>query len=351
MAAPHLRLVDMAKESPQLENGYTRVANDLLDAMVASGMTARQWAVAMAVVRKTYGFNKKQDDIGLGQLMSMTGIDKAHLSRTVRELADLKVITRSAGTHGHNLGINKDFRQWGLPKEQPVAESATRCQKSNPPVAESATPPVAERATTKDNPSKDNYQKTKPFCAPQADRAAKPTRAGQTGRAMTVAMQERFDRFWSAYPRKRSKGAAEKAFAKLNPDDDLLALMLDGIKRCQRSSDWAQGYVPYPATWINAKGWLDEISDAYDQDELAVIEAYNVALGDLSGHIDPTIYSEQRAGKIRDFMGLSDKPEFWTLFFPWVRENSEYAGKAGFDWLISREGFSTVKGGHRQREQ
>lgn len=352
MAAAHLRLVDMAKESPQLENGYTRIANDLLDAMVAAGMTSRQWAVAMAIVRKTYGFNKKQDDIGLGQLAAMTGIDKAHLSRTVRELADLKILTRTVGTHGHNLGINKNFNQWGLPKEQPVADSATRCQKSNPPVADSATPPVAKRATTKDNLSKDNYQKTKDIPGSQATGATSARVAKPKGKAaMTAELQDRFQRFYAAYPRKTDRKDAEAAFAKIAPDEALLAEMLAALDREKAAGRHAERqYVKHPATWLNKACWTNEIQTEYTAEQRAVIEAYNAALGDLLGIIDAEVYSEPRAGRLDDFMGLSDKPDFWARYFPYVLENCDLPPGVGLDYLISRDGFTKVKGGQHERK-
>ena len=157
----------MEEEAPQLENGYTKLANELLEALISSGLTARQWAVVMAIIRKTYGFNKKADEIGLSQLSHMTGIDKAHLSRTVRELEAAKVINREAGTHGHSLSINKRHRQWGLLKEQPQLpnkqplpnEQLGGCQNSNEGVAESATlglPKEQPQNTYKEN------QKTTP---------------------------------------------------------------------------------------------------------------------------------------------------------------------------------------------
>ena len=45
--------------SPQVEDGHTRIANELLEAMCRAGFSARQWAVVMAVVRKTYGYGKR----------------------------------------------------------------------------------------------------------------------------------------------------------------------------------------------------------------------------------------------------------------------------------------------------
>lgn len=345
LAAIPNNVVQMPNRTPQLEDGYTRLANDLLDALILARLTSRQWSVVMAVIRKTYGFNKKHDDIGLSQLQAMTRIDRANLSRTVRELVEMRILTRDKGVHGHMLGINKRSKDWVLSIQQPVVKTTT------PGVAKTTTAPVAELATTKDNLPKDNLQKTNE-CAPQADRvAAKPARAGRTGRAMTAEMQLRFERFYQAYPRKRSRAVAEKAFAKLNPDDDLLETILEALDRQKRSPLFADPqYIPYPGVWLNNKRWLDEVQTEYTAQQRAVIAAYNAALGDELGHIDAGVFSESRAGRIDDFMTLSDKPEFWTRYFPYVRDNCDLPPGVGLDYLISREGFTKVKGGQHERK-
>jgi len=78
----------------------------------------------------------------------------------------------------------------------------------------------------------------------------------------SLKQQERFDAFWAAYPKKKSKGQAEKAWIKINPDDELLGVMLSSLERLKRSKDWLKDggqFIPYPATWLNAKGWEDEL--------------------------------------------------------------------------------------------
>ena len=70
-----------------------------------------------------------------------------------------------------------------------------------------------------------------------------------------------FNSFWESYPKKKSKGDAEKAFAKINPDEKLMAAMLAKIERGKKSEDWQKDngkYIPHPATWLRAKGWDDE---------------------------------------------------------------------------------------------
>ena len=69
-----------------------------------------------------------------------------------------------------------------------------------------------------------------------------------------------FAQFWNAYPRKKSKGQAEKAWDKLNVDDHFLTVILTAIEQSKKSTDWQKEsgqYIPYPATWLNAKGWED----------------------------------------------------------------------------------------------
>lgn len=73
-----------------------------------------------------------------------------------------------------------------------------------------------------------------------------------------------FARFWEAYPWKKSKGQAERAFAKLKPDETLLATMLTAIQAQtaeRKAREKAKAFVPewkYPATWLNARCWEDE---------------------------------------------------------------------------------------------
>ena len=77
-----------------------------------------------------------------------------------------------------------------------------------------------------------------------------------------------FDNFWKAYPRKMSKGQAEKTFKKLNPDEQLLKTIISAIEKAKKTADWKKDngqFIPYPSTWLNSKGWLDEIPEATNE--------------------------------------------------------------------------------------
>lgn len=69
-----------------------------------------------------------------------------------------------------------------------------------------------------------------------------------------------FVAFWAAYPRRKSKDAAAKAFEKAMrriEDPDPLAVILAGIERALPGWD-DPNFIPYPASWLNAGGWEDE---------------------------------------------------------------------------------------------
>lgn len=71
-----------------------------------------------------------------------------------------------------------------------------------------------------------------------------------------------FEKFWNEYPKKISKGNAEKWFKKNKPTNDLVDLMIEKLKIYKETEQWKKDngkYIPYPSSWLNARGWEDEI--------------------------------------------------------------------------------------------
>jgi len=69
---------------------------------------------------------------------------------------------------------------------------------------------------------------------------------------------ESFEQFWSAYPKKIAKADAERAWDKIKPD---LQLVLTSLNWQTKSDDWTKDggkYIPYPASYLNAKRYEDE---------------------------------------------------------------------------------------------
>ena len=70
-----------------------------------------------------------------------------------------------------------------------------------------------------------------------------------------------FAEFWNAYPRKKSKATAIKAWKKINPNPETIDTIMHGLRLALASDDWRRDsgrFIPYPASWLNAQGWQDE---------------------------------------------------------------------------------------------
>lgn len=77
-----------------------------------------------------------------------------------------------------------------------------------------------------------------------------------------------FDEFWSAYPKKKAKEAAKKAWIKLKPNETLGKEIIQAVTESAKTKDWIKEngkYIPYPATYLNGKRWEDERNDANGQ--------------------------------------------------------------------------------------
>lgn len=72
----------------------------------------------------------------------------------------------------------------------------------------------------------------------------------------------RFDDFWTAYPKKRSKGDAEKAWKAIKPNEQLATQIIESVGKAKTSVDWKKNggqFIPHPASWLRAKGWEDDL--------------------------------------------------------------------------------------------
>jgi len=70
-----------------------------------------------------------------------------------------------------------------------------------------------------------------------------------------------FEPWYLIYPRKIARGAAEKAWIKINPDEILVAKIMEGTRAQVEAGKLVKGseFTPHPASWLNAGRWTDEI--------------------------------------------------------------------------------------------
>ena len=90
----------------------------------------------------------------------------------------------------------------------------------------------------------------------------KSIRPSSPGSTNGKGVEESFQIFYEAYPKRKSKGKAWKVWENIKPRPELLKAMLDAIECAKNTEEWQKEkgkYIPYPATWLNARGWEDEI--------------------------------------------------------------------------------------------
>ena len=99
---------------------------------------------------------------------------------------------------------------------------------------------------------------------------------------------ERFEAFWRYYPaipdgngrgRRPAKDRAARAWDRLRPDDQTLALMGQALRRQKESRQWREGVgIPYASTWLNRRAWEEELEDLEPSAEPAAASASEEAL-------------------------------------------------------------------------
>ncbi len=134
-----------------------------------------------------------------------------------------------------------------------------------PPTKKTAQGYAESRAALyKDEKTKlENQESITPLNPPGRGGATARLRGGEAGDSANGLMG--FKEFWAAYPRKKSKATAERAWAKIRPGEELQAEILAALEQAKQSQDWQKEggqYIPYPATWLNARGWEDELEPA-----------------------------------------------------------------------------------------
>jgi len=135
---------------PQLEDGHTQIANEILEQLAKFYLSPNQWQVVIFVIRKTYGFKKKVDYIANSQIVEGTGLSKSVVSRVLKRLQGRNIITR----HKKQIGFQKDWEKWGLAKQSTeLAEQPTNksCLNSQPELAKQSTE-LAEQPTKVSSP-------------------------------------------------------------------------------------------------------------------------------------------------------------------------------------------------------
>jgi phage replication O-like protein O len=162
-------------DTPQTENGFTRIANELMDALARTRISGEARQVLDAIIRKTYGWGKTSDDISLSQFMIMTGLSKSTICKAIRKLISMNIIikrgcsvtlfTKQGKAVTSTYSVQKDHKYW---KPLPKKETLRRGTKKGD-LDQSGPDELLKKETVSDVAKKGNLEQSIPGRLPKKE--------------------------------------------------------------------------------------------------------------------------------------------------------------------------------------
>lgn len=134
------------------EEGYTKLTNIVLDALMMANITMHQQKVMLAIIRKTYGFNKSVDRITNSQIANMTGIPITRVCTAKNKLLERHFLFMD----GNGIGVNNLVSSWHIfPEKGNTQNGETFPETGNKTFPKSGNPYSPKWGHTKDTITKE----------------------------------------------------------------------------------------------------------------------------------------------------------------------------------------------------
>ncbi|WP_211746378.1 replication protein [Paenibacillus sp. Marseille-Q4541] len=101
--------------SPQTQNGYTSIANEILEQIARRRFNGVQRSIIDVIWRYTYGFRRKEHQLANGFIAEAIDADLKGVKVELTRLIEWNVITvtkEGAGSRPRTLSFNKNYDQW-----------------------------------------------------------------------------------------------------------------------------------------------------------------------------------------------------------------------------------------------
>jgi len=119
--------------NPQTENGYTKISNELLEAIIRSGLNGTEIAIIFHIIRKTYGFSKLEDEISLSQFCESIPVSRMSIITALKNLQLVKIIRLVkkglSVKMSNRYAINKNYEEWQLVKKTRLVKISSKTSK------------------------------------------------------------------------------------------------------------------------------------------------------------------------------------------------------------------------------
>ena len=147
----------MAEPSPQLEDGYVRIANEYLEALMLHNYPASLIRFVLAVVRETWGWGKKKRAVPIRRFAELLGVSETRVYQLRADATRHNLVTiEERGTSDAIYQVQKLYMDW--------LDYSSRRPAGKPSIARpSEARPSEERAS-----EEDDTVKARPSEAPEA---------------------------------------------------------------------------------------------------------------------------------------------------------------------------------------
>lgn len=139
--------------NPQREDGHVEINNITADKFGELHLSGNEWQILWVVLRKTWGFNKKEDFISLTQFQKLTKLSRDSVNDAISRLVGKSILVVDKSENTNRFSFNKHHNEWILVGKKGLVGFS-------PPTSRVFTAKlVGKKGHTIDN-TKDNIQKT-----------------------------------------------------------------------------------------------------------------------------------------------------------------------------------------------
>ncbi|ELY2471058.1 replication protein [Cronobacter sakazakii] len=143
-----------------LDDGYARLSNMLLAEYAGADLTKRQFKVLLAILRKTYGWNKPMDRVTDAQIAEIAKLPVKRCNEAKLELVRMGVIKQQGGMFGPNPNVY----EWNIPQNEgksPKTGDIPQTEGKSPKTGNKKSLKMRESNPSKQGNTKDTIQNIK----------------------------------------------------------------------------------------------------------------------------------------------------------------------------------------------
>ena len=240
-------------ENPQLENGFMRIANEIVDELFKLPLNSTDQKVIWCVLRYTFGFNRKSHRLSASFIAQWSNCDLRSVKRALRKLQENKIIicmnSEKKGVTAE-LMFNKNVRQWLITSDKNDTSDGID---------------TSDKNDTSDGIDTSDKNDTAPVTelTPELVTELTPKKLQkETTNIKTKYCDDFFEKVWKSYPRKVGKSAVtQKTKKELYEagEEVVLGAVNSYITEIQENGT-AERYIMYGSTFFNVR-WRDYIKE------------------------------------------------------------------------------------------